>query len=152
MPAISCVTGTPSITYSNSTNDLFITAADYPASEEGLHRINCSVITTPNIEFTVAVSLQPNLNASFAEVIQTRLDVKNTMNAPLIYTSPIASDPENNNFQISFVNSSIDYLKIIENANKTFTITLDPTKVNASNAGIQVVIVNLKEDIKSYMS
>ena len=69
MPAISCVTGTPSITYSNSTNDLFITAADYPASEEGLHRINCSVITTSNIEFTVAVSLQPNLNASFAEVV-----------------------------------------------------------------------------------
>ena len=74
------------------------------------------------------------------------------MSAPLIYTSPIASDPENNNFEMSFVNSNNDYFKIIENSNRTFTITLDPTKVNASNAGIQVVKVNLKEDIKSYMS
>ena len=74
------------------------------------------------------------------------------MNSSLIYTSPIASDPENNNFVMSFVNSNNDFLKIIENANRSFTVTLDPTKVNASNAGNQLVIVSLKEDIKSYMS
>ena len=68
MPAIICVTGTPSISYSNSAEELFITAADYPASEEGLHQISCSVITT-NIAFTVAVTLKPNLNASFVEVV-----------------------------------------------------------------------------------
>ena len=68
VPAISCVTGTNSITYSHSAKELFITAADYPASEEGLHQISCSVITT-NIAFTVAVTLKPNLNASFAEVV-----------------------------------------------------------------------------------
>ena len=70
MPVVTCVTGTPSITSSNTVNDLMIMINDYPDSEVGLHQINCSVKTTSNIQFMVAVTLEPNQNASFAEVLK----------------------------------------------------------------------------------
>ena len=134
MPTLNCTSSSSYLTTNLTAEDLLITAEDYPASAEGVHQINCKYEGT-NINFTVQVTLLPNLNASFTGYVVPRLDLTNSMQNSIIYTSPVALDPESNSFTMSFEYPFVEYISISENSNRSFTITLDPTKMTKINSG-----------------
>jgi hypothetical protein len=93
------------------------------------------------------IQIDPNKNATFDAPLVSQLSVNSKMSSAVTYTSPVVVDPDQNSLTLSIkIEDSIpSFMTFTENSNKSFTITLDPSKITPNNRGIHNMSISVIE-------